>query len=182
MALLTSGSQVRVLLGSPLLETKDFLLPKLESTEMDQLVKKPVGRDSFLIPNYCFMNCCEDFHLHRVSFCGTFATTCLIEVSFAGSNQSANSLSNLPISPLHRSRGPGAAALESRTKKSRGLEVELHCKLNQPWVVARRGDAAEVAWINDLTSSGINYGGVEIAARGVEVNSIEEVEELCAEL
>ena len=85
-------------------------------------------------------------------------------------------------SPLHRSRWPGAAALEPRTRKRRGLEVELQCKLNQPRVVARRCDAAEVAGIDDLTSSGINYSGVEIADRIGKVYVVEEIEELGAEL
>jgi hypothetical protein len=50
---------------------------------MDQLVKNQWVTIHSLYLITVFMNCCEDFHLHRVSFCGKFATTCLIEVSFA---------------------------------------------------------------------------------------------------
>ena len=37
-----------------------------------------------------------------------------------------------------------------------GLEVELQCQLNQSRVVARRGDAAEIAWIDDLSCNRVN--------------------------
>lgn len=80
---------------------------------------------------------------------------------------------SLPLSVVTLSRRGATGAF----RRNHDSEIELHCKLNQSRVIARRSDAAEVAWINDLTSSGINYGGVEIAVRCVEVNLIEEVEE-----
>jgi len=62
------------------------------------------------------------------------------------------------------------------------LEVELQCKLNQPWVVVRRADAPEITGINNLTSTWINARGVEVADRVAEVDVVEQVEELSAEL
>ncbi len=65
----------------------------------------------------------------------------------------------------------------------RSLEIELQCELNQPRVIACRVDAPEVARINNLSGGLINaMDGVEVADRVGEVDLVEEVEELCAEL
>ncbi len=61
-------------------------------------------------------------------------------------------------------------------------EIELQGELNQPRVIARRGDAAEIAGVNNLSGVLINGGGVEVADGVIEVDVIEQVEELGAEL
>jgi len=66
--------------------------------------------------------------------------------------------------------------------KDTGLKIELQGQLDQPWVITRRRDAAEVAWINDLTGRRVNERRIQIAVRCVEVHLIEEIEEFCAEL
>ena len=64
--------------------------------------------------------------------------------------------------------------------------IEAQCELNQPRVVARRDDAPEIAGIPDnLTGIRVNSGGgncVEVADRVGEVDVVEQVEELSAEL
>jgi hypothetical protein len=52
-------------------------------------------------------------------------------------------------------------------------EIELQCELNQPRVIARRDDAAEVAGVNNLSGVLIRKGGVEVADRVAEVDVIE---------
>ena len=66
-------------------------------------------------------------------------------------------------------------------------EIEFQCELNQPRVVARCGDAAEIArtiiW-HDLPSVWIDArcgDGVEVADR-VKVGMVEEIEKFGAEL
>ena len=64
----------------------------------------------------------------------------------------------------------------------RCLEIELKRELNQPRVVACLGDAAEISRVEDLTSARVNARGVEIAVRVGEVDLVEKIEELGAEL
>ena len=54
--------------------------------------------------------------------------------------------------------------------------------MNQPRVVARREYATEIAGVNNLAGGRINLGGGEVADGVVEVDVIEKVEELGAEL
>ena len=57
---------------------------------------------------------------------------------------------SLHVEPLHSANVVWQVCVltTSRAAKSK---VELQCKLNQARIVARRRDAAEVAWIDDLT-------------------------------
>ena len=92
----------------------------------------------------------------------------------------------------HGGEFSGAGAEENVLDCVRGLlyfsEIEFQCELNEPRVIARRGDAPEIARIivpNDPPGAWIDARGghgVEVADRIGEVNMIEEVEELGAEL
>jgi hypothetical protein len=55
--------------------------------------------------------------------------------------------------------------------------------LNQPWIVARRDDAAEIAGVDDLPGVRIDAAdGVEVTGWIGKVHVIEEIKELGAEL
>ncbi len=62
-------------------------------------------------------------------------------------------------------------------------EIELHRELNDARVVARRDDASEIAWADDLSgrTEVCCWYGVEVADRVGKVYLIEEIEELGAE-
>src|SRR6266481_1791413 len=64
-------------------------------------------------------------------------------------------------------------------------KVELQTKLNNPWIVARGDDAAEVASIEDLPGRGVNAAArgnesIQVADRIGEVRVIEQIEEFSA--
>ena len=63
-------------------------------------------------------------------------------------------------------------------------EIELHRELNDARVIARRDDASEIAWADDLSgrTEVCCWYGVEVADRVGKVYLIEEIEELRAEL
>ena len=67
----------------------------------------------------------------------------------------------------------------------RRSEIELQRKLNQPRVVARRSDAAEIAGVDDsavcIKAATGGSESVEVADWVREVDLIEKIEELCAE-
>ena len=73
----------------------------------------------------------------------------------------------------------------NRTLQHRVSKIELQSELDQPWIVARRGDATEISRVaSDLASRRIERcrrDGVEVADRICEIDVIEEVEELGAE-
>ena len=62
-------------------------------------------------------------------------------------------------------------------------EIELHRELNDARVIARRDDASEIAWADDLSgrTEVCCWYGVEVADRVGKVYLIEEIEELGAE-
>ena len=62
-------------------------------------------------------------------------------------------------------------------------EIELHRELNDARVIARRDDASEIAWADDLSgrTEVCCWYGVEVADRIGKVYLIEEIEELGAE-
>ena len=62
-------------------------------------------------------------------------------------------------------------------------EIELHRELNDARVVARRNDASEIAWVDDLSGriEACCWYGVEVADRIGKVHLIEQVEDFCAE-
>ena len=62
-------------------------------------------------------------------------------------------------------------------------EIELHRELNDARVIARRDDASEIAWADDLSGriEVCCWYGVEVADRIGKVYLIEEIEELGAE-
>ena len=67
------------------------------------------------------------------------------------------------------------------------LVIELQGELNEPWIVARRDDAPEIAGSLDLAGLWINGSArgvyrVKVADRIGKVYVIKKVEELCAEL
>ena len=62
-------------------------------------------------------------------------------------------------------------------------EIELHRELNDARVIARRDNASEIAWADDLSgrTEVCCWYGVEVADRVGKVYLIEEIEELGAE-
>src|SRR5438094_9624924 len=90
--------------------------------------------------------------------------------------------SRLSLIPV--SIGGGSAREQFRMKKRMTeSEIELHRELNDARVVARRDDASEIAWADDLSgrTEVCCWYGVEVADRIGKVYLIEEIEELGAE-
>src|SRR5262249_34689180 len=78
-----------------------------------------------------------------------------------------------------------AAKLQRYTLAKTALSViELQHELDQPRIIAGRGDAAKTAWIDDLPGVRIKadrQDGVEVAIGISQVDVVEQIEELSAE-